>query len=308
MSVEPEAKKQKIETEINESSSSRCGHWYVHNGVCTSCKSTVDKSQGRALDYLFKGLQLSHEALALTKRLTTKFSCLNEKKLHLVLDLDNTLLHTIKVQCLSDAEKYLLEEASSTTREDVLKMKLQINEYLIKLRPLLRDFLKEANELFTMYVYTNGTRSYATAILELIDPEKLYFEYRVITRDECPNTKTLDLVLADERGVLIVDDRRRVWPNHGRNLVQISKYNYFRVENQNSKPHSEEKTDESVYGGGGLMNVLKLLKEVHCRFFRVKEEVESKDVRLLLQEVEFDRIDKESLENSLFLNVYSNSI
>jgi RNA polymerase II C-terminal domain phosphatase-like 3/4 len=59
-------------------------------------------------------------------------------------------------------------------------------------------------------------------------------------------------------------------------------------------PYSEEKTDESE-SEGGLANVLKLLKEVHQRFFRVEEELESKDVRSLLQEIDFE-LNVESVE------------
>ncbi|EOA32615.1 hypothetical protein CARUB_v10015909mg [Capsella rubella] len=296
LSSEPESKKQKKEPSFTLLPPDNCGHWFIRYGVCTVCKSKVDKnSQGRALDYHCDGLQLSQEALALTKRLTTNFSCLNMKKLHLVLDLDHTLIHSVRVRCLSEAEKYLIEEAGSTTREDLWKMKVRgdpipVNiDYLLKLRPFIGDFLKEANELFTMYVYTKGTRRYAKAILKLIDPKKLYFGHRVITRNESPHTKTLDLVLADERGVVIVDDTRKAWPNHKSNLVLIGRYKYFRFESRLLKHHWEEKTDESE-NNGGLANVLKLLKEVHRRFFKVEEELESQDVRLLLKNVDFGRL------------------
>ncbi|KAF8081233.1 hypothetical protein N665_0899s0019 [Sinapis alba] len=276
-----EAKRQ--EKDESSSSSSSCGHWYVHHGVCTGCKSKLNKSHGRSLDYLFYGLQISHEALSLKKLLTTKFSCLNDKKLHLVLDLDHTLIHAVKFPSLSKAEKYLL----STTRQDLRKVKRgDFIEYLVKLRPFLCEFLKETNEMFTMYVYTMGSRGYVNEILKVIDPVTTYFGYRVITRDESPNVKTLGLVLADERGIVIVDDSPDVWPGHKSNLVEISRYKYFRMSRRESKPHSEEKTDESR-DEGGLVSVLKLLKEVHSGFFRGGEQgldLESMDVRLLLQE------------------------
>ncbi|KAF2612230.1 hypothetical protein F2Q70_00010179 [Brassica cretica] len=121
-------------------------------------------------------------------------------------------------------------------------------------------------------------------------PDRFYFGKRVITRDESPRIKTLDLVLADERGVIIVDDTRDVWPDHKGNLILISRYKYFRMKSsQHSKPYSEEKTDESE-SKSGLADVFKILKEVHYRFFRVREELESKDVRLLLQEIAFNRV------------------
>ncbi|KAH0934418.1 LOW QUALITY PROTEIN: hypothetical protein HID58_011535 [Brassica napus] len=302
ISLEPRAKRQRIEPVINTSSylpsSRRCRHWFVRYGICTTCKSTVDISQSRAFDYLSHGLQLSHEAVAVTKHLTTLVSCSNEKKLHLVLDLDHTLLHTTRIPRLTQAEKYLIEEAGSNTRDDLYKWKAPGDPmvFLTKLRPYVREFLKEANEMFTMYAYTMGNRDYSKFILDVIDPKQIFFGERVITRDESPYMKTLDLVLAHERGVVIVDDTRDVWPDHKRNLIEISRYKYFRMNNsRHSKPFSEEKTDESE-NNGGLANVLKLLKEVHCEFFRVanEKELESKDVRLLLQEIEFNHVNKES--------------
>ncbi|XP_024016650.1 RNA polymerase II C-terminal domain phosphatase-like 4 [Eutrema salsugineum] len=295
LSLEPEAKRlQKIEQEIKDSCSSfkpkkgtgsnprSCGHWYVRSRVCIVCKTKVEKREGRAFDYLVQGLQLSHEAVALTKRFTTKSYCVKERKLHLVLDLDHTLLHATNVSRLSKAEKYLIREAREVLRKIVVGE--DSTEFLTKLRPFVHDFLKEANEMFTMYVYTMGTRDYAKALLELIDPEGDYFEGRVIKGDDSPYVKTLDLVWAEERGVLIVDDTASVWTHHKSNLVEISKYNYFRDDGQkDSKPYSEEKGDESE-SNGALANVLKLLREVHCEFFRVKkDQLESQDVRLLLK-------------------------
>ncbi|KAF3514434.1 hypothetical protein F2Q69_00003823 [Brassica cretica] len=281
-----------LETVINISFSpysNTCLHSVSLHGICIACNSIVDELDlyRRPFEYLSPGLQLTHDAVALTKRLETLSSSLGEKKrLHLVLDLDHTLLHAENVYRLTEAEKYLIGEAG-TTRDDLWKLKS--SDFLVKLRPLLRDFLRGANKMFTMHVYTMGTRSYAEAILEVIDPDRFYFGKRVITRDESPRIKTLDLVLADERGVIIVDDTRDVWPDHKSNLILISRYKYFRMKSsQHSKPHSEEKTDESE-SKSGLVDVFRILKEVHCRFFRVREELESKDVRLLLQEIAFNR-------------------
>ncbi|CAF2100355.1 unnamed protein product [Brassica napus] len=293
LSLEQRAKKQRIEPVTNESSSSsRCGHWFLRYGECTTCKSTVHKDQGGVFDYLSDGLQLSHEAVAATKQ--------RSRELHLVLDLDHTLLHTTPLLRLTEAEKYLIKEAASITRHDLWEWTTGGDDPVVsltKLRPFVCGFLEEANKMFTMSVYTKGIRDYTMLILDVIDPKKIYFGDRVITRDESPDVKTLDLALAHERGTLIVDDTRDVWPDYQSNLIVISKYNYFRrmSNSQHSKPYSEEKTDESEKEGG-LANVLKLLKEAHSAFFRVTEEkeLESKDVRLLLQEINFNRVDKES--------------
>ncbi|WZY82741.1 RNA polymerase II C-terminal domain phosphatase-like 5 [Brassica napus] len=213
----------------------------------------------------------------------TKPSCLNKekkkkKKLHLVLDLDHTLLHSIHVSKLSQKEKYLTEEVGS--RVDLWKFdKGNPNEHLIKLRPFLDEFLREADKLFYMYVYTMGTYRYAQNVLSLIDPDKVYFGDRVITREKSPHKKTLDLLSADKRRVVIVDDTSSVWPQHNkRNLLEIAKYNYFR-DGMKWESYAEKKRDESR-SKGALSNVLKLLQQAHTRF----EDLDSNDLRLLIRD------------------------
>ena len=199
-----------------------------------------------------------------------------KKKLHLVLDLDHTLLHSIHVSKLSQKEKYLIEEVGS--RVDLWKFdKGNPNEHLIKLRPFLDEFLREANKLFYMYVYTMGTYRYAQNVLSLIDPDKLYFGDRVITREKSPHKKTLDLLSADKRRVVIVDDTSSVWPQHKRNLLEIAKYIYFR-DGMKWESYAEKKTDESR-SKGALSNVLKLLQQAHRRF----QDFDSNDLRLLIR-------------------------
>lgn len=75
----------------------------------------------------------------------------------------------------------------------------------------------------------------------------------------------LDLLLADECGVVIVDDTCHVWSDHERNLLQITMYNYFRDDNHHevSKSYAEEMSQSH----GSLASVLKVLKEVHQEFF-----------------------------------------
>ncbi|CAA7049142.1 unnamed protein product [Microthlaspi erraticum] len=286
--LERNSKRRKIEQKTKSSalfSFTNCGHFFVRYGICCNCRSTVARHEGLSFDYLVDGLQLSHVAVTVTKKLTTHVTCLNEKKLHLVLDLDHTLLHTIMVSKLSEEEKYLIGEVDS--REDLWRF--SGDEFLTKLRPFLHEFLKEANEMFTMYVYTKGNRDYAKSVLKMIDPEKVYFGDRVITRDESPHVKTLDLVLADECGVVIVDDTPEVWPDHKSNLLEITKYNYFRDKRvEYTKSYAEEKRDESQKEGS-LVNVLKVLKEVYEGFFSrgvdKKLDTDSNDVRLLLHDL-----------------------
>lgn len=244
-------------------------------------------SSSRFVDFVKR---LQNHVTRFKKRLTTlrdktrnKLACLNDekkkmkKKLHLVLDLDHTLIHMVLVSDLSEREKYLLEEADS--RQDLWRCnKDSPYEFIIKLRPFLHEFLLEANKLFTMHVYTMGNSCYAQDVLKLIDPDKVYFGNRVITREASPCNKTLDLLVADTRRVVIVDDTISVWPHHKRNLLQITKYIYFRVDGTKWDSYAEEKKDESRKSGS-LANVLKFLEDVHKRF---EEDLDSKDLRLLI--------------------------
>ncbi|XP_010468530.1 PREDICTED: RNA polymerase II C-terminal domain phosphatase-like 4 [Camelina sativa] len=203
------------------------------------------------------------------------------KKLHLVLDLDHTLIHSTLVSQLSKKEKYLLEQADA--RLDLWRFnKGHSNEYIVKLRPFLHEFLLEADKHFTMHVYTMGLSTYAHTVLKLIDPEEVYFGDRVITSKESPKEKTLDLVVADKQRVVIVDDTIDVWPHDKSSLLQITKYVYFRDgdDNPKSKSYAEKKLDESS-DNGSLANVLKFLQDVHKRF---EKELDSQDLRPMIHD------------------------
>ncbi|KAK7822351.1 rna polymerase ii c-terminal domain phosphatase-like 4 [Quercus suber] len=81
---------------------------------------------------------------------------------------------------------------------------------MVKLRPFVHTFLKAASTMFKIYMCTMCTRSYALQVAKILDPEN-----------------TLDLVLGEERMVLILDDTKSVWSKHPFNLIHIKRYRYF---------------------------------------------------------------------------------
>ncbi|KAK1584129.1 hypothetical protein Q3G72_030062 [Acer saccharum] len=93
-----------------------------------------------------------------------------QKKLHLVLDLDHTLLHTEAFKKLKPDELYLKEQTDSDT--------------------------------------SNGSLYYVKKVAEFLDPEGNYFDTRIIAREDFGGKpkKNLDLVLGQECGTVIVDD------------------------------------------------------------------------------------------------------
>ena len=89
---------------------------------------------------------------------------------------------------------------------------LDFMHMMTKLRPYVRTFLKEASEMFEMYIYTMGDRAYALEMAKLLDPQREYFSARVISRDDGTHRhqKGLDVVLGQESAVLILDDTENV--------------------------------------------------------------------------------------------------
>ena len=79
-----------------------------------------------------------------------------------------------------------VKSSPATALDDVFQFRLEDPDptYFVKPRPGLRDFFQSLNDKYEMHVYTMGTRSYATAICAVIDPEGLYFGNRILSRDE----------------------------------------------------------------------------------------------------------------------------
>ncbi|GAA6022101.1 hypothetical protein JCM10207_000762 [Rhodosporidiobolus poonsookiae] len=56
--------------------------------------------------------------------------------------------------------------------------------YYVKMRPGLSDFLKRVASIYEMHVYTMGTRAYAKEVCKVIDPGGGLFGGRILSRDE----------------------------------------------------------------------------------------------------------------------------
>ncbi|KAH9657535.1 RNA polymerase II C-terminal domain phosphatase-like 4 [Citrus sinensis] len=225
-----------------------CHHSTVRNRRCIFCNQAMDGSFGLSFDYMLPGLRYSEEEVLVLKKRNTK-ALLRKRKLHLVLDLDHTLLH--------------FHPFNGTL--------FQIDDdNLVKLRPFVRTFLEQASSLFEMYVCTMGTRCYAKAAVKLLDPDSKYFSSRIIAREDFngKDRKDLDLVLGQERGIVILDDTESVWSDRTENLIVVAKYDYFRDKELKGdhKSYSETQTDESE-NEGVLTNVLRVLKTIHRLFF-----------------------------------------
>ncbi|KAI3890698.1 hypothetical protein MKX03_023121 [Papaver bracteatum] len=215
----------------------------------------------------------------------------DRKKLCLVLDLDHTLLHSVRIQDVSaEDQEYLNLRVSSMKDLDGNSLYKHFGRYT-KLRPHTREFLKEVGKYFELFIYTMGTRDYASEMGRLLDPQGVLFK-SIVSKDDSTkqNRKNLDILAGpNELNTIIVDDTKRVWEQNERNLIQIEKYNYF-----TEGCHRLKKDGEQGYGDedGALKSISEILHGVHKMFFEaypvpspveLNEYIKYVDVRPVLQ-------------------------
>ncbi|CDP10217.1 unnamed protein product [Coffea canephora] len=282
---------QEVEIQTSGASSDKdvCSHPGVIGGLCIRCGQKMDDESGVAFSYIHKNLRLANDEIARLRDKDLK-NLLRKKKLYLVLDLDHTLLNSSRFLDLTVDEGYL--KGSRDDLSDALKNSLYKLDYMhmmTKLRPFVHSFLKEASDLFEMYIYTMGERAYALQMAKLLDPEDVYFNSRVIAQGDCTqrHQKGLDIVLGQESAVLILDDTEAVWGKHKENLILMERYHFFasscRQFGFGSKSLSERKTDESE-SEGALATVLRVLQQIHSTFFDTEHSASlvDRDVRQVL--------------------------
>ncbi|KAK9051102.1 hypothetical protein SSX86_027728 [Deinandra increscens subsp. villosa] len=269
-----------------------CTHPGVIKGMCEKCGEKMDDQSGIAFGYIHKDLRLANDEIVRLRERDLK-NLFSHKKLCLVLDLDHTLLNSTRFMDITQEEGYLMNE--SDPMQDVLRgslFKSNSMRMLTKLRPFVHTFLKEASKLFEMYIYTMGERVYALEMASLLDPQKIYFDSRVIAHGDCTqrHQKRLDVVLVQESAVLILDDTEEVWVKDKANLILMERYHFFASSckqfRYKCKSPSELKCDESEVEGT-LSTVLQVLKRIHNLFFdpELGENFAGRDVRQVLTRV-----------------------
>ncbi|KAI3951521.1 hypothetical protein MKX01_018637 [Papaver californicum] len=215
---------------------------------------------------------------------TFKKSFFRNMKLCLVLDLDHTLLYSVKILNVScDQQEYLNRKARVlSSMEEINSSGTNLynhSERYTKLRPFAREFLKEVNTMFTLYVYTMGSRGYARQMTTILDPQSVYFKSR----------KNLDVVVgADERNTIIIHDTPSVLKQNGKNLIRINRCNYFTLITGAHKLKKEDQ-ESFVDKDGALKSILEVLKCAHMSFFLpeacVEQDYKTVDVRPVLKKV-----------------------
>lgn len=106
-------------------------------------------------------------------------------------------------------------------------LRVQSVEFEMELRPGVQAFLTEMSQLFSMHLYTMGSREYVQQALHFLDPTHEVFKPgHVLAWNPAFNrtTKSLRRLLCHPQMVLIVDDSTVAWSEHLHNLLPIERF------------------------------------------------------------------------------------
>lgn len=164
---------------------------------------------------------------------------LNARKLVLLVDLDQTLIHTTNDNIMPKIKNVYHFQLYG----------LHTPWYHTRIRPGVENFLDSMSILYELHICTFGARPYAHKIANLLDPNGKYFSHRILSRDECfnPNSKTGNLKALFPCGdsmVCIIDDREDVW-NFAPNLIPVKPYHFFVNTGDINAPLEVSKTNEN---------------------------------------------------------------
>lgn len=141
-------------------------------------------------------------------------------KINLVLDLDETLIHTIFISDEETIKKF--------EKKDCYLVKFQHANgwYLVYHRPRLFEFLVKMADNFSLILYTMASTTYASYVVNEINRRIGYMFMRIISREDFMTLpyKSLSHMLINEKNSIIIDDRVDVWPNNLNNLLSIKPF------------------------------------------------------------------------------------
>ena len=137
----------------------------------------------------------------------------NTKKKTLVLDLDETLVHSQFME-FSDKSDLVIQ----------IEIENEIHDIHVKVRPGVKEFLEKMDKIYELVVFTASISKYADPLLDLID-KKGYCPYRLF-REHCTliNTtfvKDLQRLGRDIKNIIIVDNSPVSYALHPENGLRI---------------------------------------------------------------------------------------
>merc|ERR1719285_515918 len=175
---------------------------------------------------------------------------LKDRKLVLLVDLDQTLIHTTNDNIppnIRDVYHFQLYGQRSPW-------------YHTRIRPRTLEFLEHLHPYYEFHICTFGARLYAHQIAKFLDPGGKYFSHRILSRDECfdSRSKTANMSALFPCGdsmVCIIDDREDVW-NFAPNLVHVKPYHFFKHTGDINAPPELSKQENDEKEGIDFDNIL----------------------------------------------------
>ena len=109
----------------------------------------------------------------------------NNKKKLLLIDLDETLIHS---EFRNENNYKMLDLYTKTTKCHCKTFSYSDDNFVyyidVFFRPYLKEFLRDVSNFFDLAIFTAAMKCYADTILDYIDPKKEYFQFRLY-RNAC---------------------------------------------------------------------------------------------------------------------------
>lgn len=218
-----------------EESSAGCGGGSA-GGTAAGGGSAATEAASVPMIHSVPELKVTHQLAQKLGKADTR-RLLEDRKLVLLVDLDQTIIHTTNDNVpnnVRDVYHFQLYGAHSPW-------------YHTRLRPGTFRFLSRMAALFELHICTFGARNYAHKIAQFLDADGKYFSHRILSRDECFSlmSKTDNLKALFPCGdsmVCIIDDREDVW-NMASNLIQVKPYHFFQHTGDINAPPGMQKNE-----------------------------------------------------------------
>lgn len=272
-----------------------CQHAIVIKDMCATCGRDLREKDGLAgqrKEAATANVSMIHHVpeLIVSNDLAEELgsadlkNVLNSRKLVLLVDLDQTVIHTTNRPFKIDPKVH----------GDIFSYTMFGTEYHTKLRPYTHEFLEHMSTLYEMHIITYGQRQYAHKIAEILDPKKTLFAQRILSRDELfsaqHKTRNLKALFpCGDQLIAIIDDRADVW-QFSEALIQVKPYRFFKEVGDINAPMGVTKErvlpvaiEEDAENDGTLEHVERMLTDVHTNFYKHYDSTkEIRDVKIVI--------------------------
>ena len=233
----------------------------------------------------------------------TNFQYKNNNKKILILDLDETLVHSSFQPLGKDKNNQLIKP------DIFLKIffeKKYYNLYVLT-RPYINQFLKDMSKLFLIYIFTASVQEYANPLLNEIDKDNI-ISYRLY-RDNCTLTKdgkyvkNLNILNYNLKDLILLDNNPISYYFNKNNGIPIKSWH-------------NDKNDKELIKIGNFLNFLSTVDDVRYYIPRVVEndEISYYKVNIMItqqinskyeEDIKYSKLDKKTRNN---YNNFNNSV